>query len=80
MTGARWWGTLGLLIPPGLSLLILGAFTGTLIGQLLPAGVVPGILATVGFSRWIIVAAWRNPAMAPEEPRVPLGTALLAWR
>jgi tripartite ATP-independent transporter DctM subunit len=71
-------GTLGLLIPPSLSLLIFGAFTETSIGQLFLAGVVPGIMAATGFSLWIIVAALRRPGMAPVESRVPLGAALLA--
>lgn len=76
--GAAGGGTLGLLIPPSLSLLTFGAFPEALIGQLCLAGVVPGILAALGFSLWIIAAALRNPAMAPAEPRVSLGTALLA--
>ena len=37
-------GTLGLLIPPSLSLLIYGALTETSIGKLFLGGIVPGIL------------------------------------
>ena len=71
-------GTLGLLIPPSLSLLIYGAFTETSIGQLFLAGVVPGILAALAFMAWIAVAALRSPTIAPAEPRVALGAALRA--
>lgn len=71
-------GTLGLLIPPSLSLLIFGAFTETSIGKLFLAGVVPGLIAAIGFSLWIALAARRNPGMAPVEPAVPLGQALRA--
>lgn len=42
-------GTLGLLIPPSLSLLIYGAITDTSIGRLFLAGVVPGLMFAVMF-------------------------------
>lgn len=71
-------GTLGLLIPPSLSLLIYGAFTETSIGQLFLAGIVPGILSALGFMLWIAWMAKRNPALAPEgAPEVGLGRALI---
>jgi C4-dicarboxylate transporter, DctM subunit len=62
-------GTLGLLIPPSLSLLIYGAFTETSIGRLFLAGVVPGLIAALGFMAWIAWSVSRNPALAPERPR-----------
>ncbi|MDX5350636.1 MAG: TRAP transporter large permease [Paracoccaceae bacterium] len=71
-------GTLGLLIPPSLSLLIYGAFTETSIGKLFLAGVVPGLLAALAFLVWIVIASLRRPDIAPAEPRVPLGKALRA--
>jgi tripartite ATP-independent transporter DctM subunit len=73
-------GTLGLLIPPSLSLLIYGAFTETSIGKLFLAGVVPGLVAAAGFMAWIAIASLRRPAIAPAEPRVPLLVALGAMR
>ncbi len=69
-------GTLGLLIPPSLSLLIYGALTDTSIGRLFLAGVLPGLMMAALFMAWILVAALRNPAIAPEERRVALGEAL----
>jgi tripartite ATP-independent transporter DctM subunit len=69
-------GTLGLLIPPSLSLLIYGALTDTSIGRLFLAGVLPGLMMAALFMAWILVAALRNPAIAPEEKRVALGEAL----
>ena len=71
-------GTLGLLIPPSLSLLIYGAFTETSIGKLFLAGIIPGMLAALLFMLWIGVSCWRNPALAPEPaPEQSLGRALL---
>ncbi|MFM8989117.1 MAG: TRAP transporter large permease [Alphaproteobacteria bacterium] len=70
-------GTLGLLIPPSLSLLIYGALTDTSIGKLFVAGVVPGLRMACLFSAWIAWAARRNPAMAPERGEtMPLGAIL----
>ncbi|MGX9964218.1 TRAP transporter large permease [Roseomonas sp. F4] len=69
-------GTLGLLIPPSLSLLIYGALTDTSIGRLFLAGVLPGLMMAALFMAWILVAALRNPAIAPAEKRVALGEAL----
>lgn len=61
-------GTLGLLIPPSLSLLIYGAFTETSIGQLFLAGVLPGLLAVLLFMCWIALACLKNKQLAPEQP------------
>jgi C4-dicarboxylate transporter, DctM subunit len=74
-------GTLGLLIPPSLSLLIYGALTDTSIGRLFLAGVLPGLMVAALFMIWIIVAAKMKPAIAPREERVAIGTALAGlWR
>jgi C4-dicarboxylate transporter, DctM subunit len=74
-------GTLGLLIPPSLSLLIYGALTDTSIGRLFLAGVIPGLMVAALFMVWIAIAAMRDPSIAPAEERVPLGRALKGlWR
>jgi tripartite ATP-independent transporter DctM subunit len=69
-------GTLGLLIPPSLSLLIYGALTDTSIGRLFLAGVLPGLMMAGLFMAIILWMAWRNPAIAPEEKAVALREAL----
>lgn len=71
-------GTLGLLIPPSLSLLIYGALTDTSIGKLFVAGVIPGLMMAGLFSLYIFIAARRDPAMAPERgERQSLGEILM---
>jgi tripartite ATP-independent transporter DctM subunit len=72
-------GTLGLLIPPSLSLLIYGAFTETSIGRLFLGGIVPGLIAALGFMVYIGWSARRDPSIAPlsADDRVGLGAALL---
>ncbi len=49
-------GTLGILIPPSVTLILYGISTESSIGQLFLGGVVPGILVTVLFCLWIVVA------------------------
>lgn len=72
-------GTLGLLIPPSLSLLIFGALTDTSIGQLFLGGVLPGLLAAALFMAYIAFAAWRAPHIAPDSgERLPFPDTLKA--
>jgi C4-dicarboxylate transporter DctM subunit len=49
-------GTLGILIPPSVTMIVYGLATETSIGKLFIAGIVPGLLMTVLFSIWIPVA------------------------
>lgn len=49
-------GTLGILIPPSVTLILYGIATEQSIGQLFLGGVGPGVMVTVLFSVWIYVA------------------------
>ena len=60
-------GTLGLLIPPSLSLLIFGALTETSIGRLFVAGVIPGLLVSALFMAYIFFLCLRQPQIAPRS-------------
>ena len=71
-------GTLGLLIPPSLSLLIYGALTDTSIGKLFLAGVLPGLMMAALFMLYIEFTVRRQPSLAPQEPRMPWGETLRA--
>ena len=71
-------GTLGLLIPPSLSLLIFGALTETSIGQLFLAGILPGIMFAGIFSIYIFLRALAAPRIAPRhENRASFGRIVL---
>ena len=56
-------GTLGLLIPPSLSLLIYGALTETSIGKLFIGGILPGLLMAILFMIYIFLRCIKNPAL-----------------
>lgn len=48
-------GTLGILIPPSITMIIYGISTGTSIGKLFIAGIFPGIMLTCLFMLWAMI-------------------------
>ena len=71
-------GTLGLLIPPSLSLLIYGALTETSIGRLFLAGFLPGLLFAAMFMAYIYLRCLAHAALAPRgETRASVAVILL---
>ena len=67
-------GTLGILIPPSVTLILYGIATETSIGRLFLAGVVPGIVLTVLFAGYAWASSVRDlrRADAPEPDRYTL--------
>ncbi|MEO0247992.1 MAG: TRAP transporter large permease [candidate division WOR-3 bacterium] len=59
-------GTLGVLIPPSVALIVFGIITEQSIGKLFLAGVIPGLIIAVFFV--VIIYGWcrLNPAMGPK--------------
>ena len=53
-------GTLGILIPPSVTMIVYGIATETSIGRLFLAGVMPGLLLVGLFMAWSIYDTWRN--------------------
>ena len=53
-------GTLGILIPPSITMIVYGISTETSIGRLFLAGFLPGLLLTTLFMMWSIYAAWKS--------------------
>jgi tripartite ATP-independent transporter DctM subunit len=64
-------GTLGILIPPSIILVIYAIYTEQSIGNLFIAAAVPGLLATIGYMLVVHVYARLAPAAAPPSPRLP---------
>ncbi len=59
-------GTLGILIPPSITMIIYGIITEVSIGKLFIAGIIPGILLALILSGAIAGAVTLNPSLAPR--------------
>ena len=59
-------GTLGILIPPSIPMIIYGVMTETSIGHLYMAGIVPGAVLAVAFALFVIGYAIVRPQAAPR--------------
>ena len=59
-------GTLGILIPPSITMIIYATFTETSIARLFAAGLVPGILLALCYMGFIMVRVLVNPSLAPK--------------
>ncbi|MCU0801001.1 MAG: TRAP transporter large permease [Rhodobacteraceae bacterium] len=62
-------GTLGILIPPSIIMVIYGIITQTNTGDLFIAGVLPGLLGLTLYIAAILFVAWRRPEEAPKGAR-----------
>ena len=74
-------GTLGILIPPSITMIIYATFTETSIARLFAAGLVPGIMLALCYMGFIIIRVQLNPNLAPRSDTKAsagtLGRALL---
>ena len=74
-------GTLGVLIPPSVLLIIYGALTSVPIGPLLIGGLVPGIIMTLMFMTMINIQVRLNPSIAPRKKEsTPLTEKILSLK
>ncbi len=69
-------GTLGILIPPSINLIIYGFLSKTSIPQLFIAGVVPGFLLAACFMAIILVTCIARPAWGGQRRGADMGTRL----
>lgn len=59
-------GTLGILIPPSIPMIIFGVMTETSVGRLYMAGILPGLLLALLFAGYIVGYAMAFPERAPR--------------
>nr|WP_165826304.1 MULTISPECIES: TRAP transporter large permease [Rhizobium] len=62
-------GTLAMLIPPSIALVLYGIIAEVNIAALLIGGVIPGIVVTLAIIATVYVLLWRDPSIAPETER-----------
>ncbi len=63
-------GTLGILIPPSVTMIVYGIATETSIGRLFLAGLVPGLMLVGLFMAWSIYSTWRSGRLQVLTARV----------
>jgi tripartite ATP-independent transporter DctM subunit len=67
-------GTLGILIPPSITMIVYGIATETSIGRLFIAGLLPGVMLTALFMAWSLYYAGRKGF------RFKIGDTVYSWR
>ena len=73
-------GTLGILIPPSVILVIYGLITNVSVGKLFIAGMIPGIIGILFYLGAVMFVVTRNPAAGPAGERSNWGQRLIALR
>jgi C4-dicarboxylate transporter, DctM subunit len=73
-------GTIGILIPPSIVMVIYGIITESSIGKLFLAGFLPGILEAALYMIAIAIICWRRPLYGPPGPTTSLKQKLIALR
>ena len=73
-------GTLGILIPPSVLLILYGFIAGVSVPRLYAAAFIPGFILVFMYGAYLAFRAWRDPSVAPpmplEERTVPLPQVL----
>jgi tripartite ATP-independent transporter DctM subunit len=63
-------GTLGILIPPSITMILYGIASETSIGRLFLAGVIPGLLLTGLFMAWALFLSWKRGTVLIDADRI----------
>jgi tripartite ATP-independent transporter DctM subunit len=63
-------GTLGILIPPSITMILYGIASETSIGRLFIAGIIPGLLLTGLFMAWALFISWRRGTVLVDRDRI----------
>ncbi len=63
-------GTLGILIPPSVTMILYGIASETSIGRLFIAGIIPGLLLTTLFMAWALYLSWRRGTRILDSDRL----------
>jgi tripartite ATP-independent transporter DctM subunit len=67
-------GTLGILIPPSIMLILFGTYASVSVGRLFIAAVVPGILLAILYAVYVLIRCYRHPEDGPAMSEVELAS------
>ncbi len=73
-------GTLAVLIPPSLILIVYGGWENVSVARLFAGGVIPGIILTILFMLTIIVLVRLNPHLAPKSMKLSMRERIFALK
>jgi tripartite ATP-independent transporter DctM subunit len=74
-------GTLGVLIPPSILMVVYGVFAEVSVSKLFIAGILPGILTATVYAAMIVTRCIFNPALAPQlEQKIDWGERFRSLR
>jgi tripartite ATP-independent transporter DctM subunit len=73
-------GTLAMLIPPSVAMVVYALLADVSIAKMLVAGVIPGILVTLTIALTFYFLAWQDPRRAPLSEKVALRDKILLLR
>ena len=63
-------GTLGILIPPSITMILYGIASETSIGRLFIAGIIPGLLLVLLFMAWAVFLSWKRGTVLVDADRI----------
>ena len=63
-------GTLGILIPPSITMILYGIASETSIGRLFLAGIIPGLMLTGLFMAWALFLSWKRGTVLVDADRI----------
>ena len=72
-------GTLGILIPPSINMIVYAMLTNTSVGRLFAGGVMPGIMLAGIFMVYVAIRTVINPHVAPREAAFSLKAVTLSF-
>jgi len=74
-------GTLGILIPPSIMLIVYGPMAGISVGKLFMGAIIPGLVLSSLYTVYILVRCFINPelgpALPPEQRAMPFGQKVM---
>ena len=73
-------GTLGILIPPSIVLVLYGILTRQDIGKLFLAGILPGIVGIIGYMVAVRLSMWWTGEQSGTLPKLPLSDRMRALK